>query len=517
MRRRDKVADSHDSKQLELERRVAALLPATERTPPPPPTEPKGLIGWMFGWVVDGVLLMLAITNLLLVLMDYTYKDLRHHYQALTPPIVWQAFDHIKGMEPHRSTEGFVARAEMTFNVLRNSRSEAEIERSLAETRQWVVAKIQVEDPYISVGLRGVSEQLKNRVRRHMWETGAPASEVLDWGNPLSWHSWQARFLGKRRPWEDLPSTTSWLQFWSRENLTPERLEAERAWFGREVVPLLKRNYCQRFGEDGHPDDRFWLIDCLFLPLFGLEFVIRGRRSVVRGEYPDFRHFAKARWYDGIYFLPVVVYALPSRLQGPLHLVRMISVGYRMQRMGLINPMAFARTQLARVLGVITDAVQIQILSNYQQNVRQFSLDEAIRSLPPAEREAVAHLIEINVLMLLEKVTPEVLPSLEALISHSTGHALKQSKTYQQLAKLPFFGSLPDQMIQRIVAETLTIGHTSLLKTASDPKSVELTRDLVRQFTLSLLEHMGHIRTEAQLKRVAIAWLDEQKRRIRET
>lgn len=499
--------------QRELSRTVAQLIPgAVEQERQPDPTTKLGLHWRIFDVTSNWLILVLAIGNLALVFFDYTYIDMRHVYQQNGWGQLVEGYDRIKGIEPHRVTDDYVKSAERAFRMVEASPDDAMTQQALEE----MVAKTKAllsDDPFLTAGLRGASEQVKNHARKHIWLKNVPPDEALKWDGRWSPERIEARLTLHKKPWETLSATKSWTEFWSVDNLRP-RLHEEELWFKTEIKPLMDRNYWQTYGEDGRPNDNFWIIDCFFLPLFLGEFMIRGILGVKRGVYKNFKHFFETRWYDAVYFVPVLIYALPPSLQGPLHLLRVVSVGARMERLGLINPVAIVQARVAKVLDMVTDIVNVKLLSNYQDGVRRFDLEESMNTLTPVQRQQLAMIIEKNLSMVVGKVLPDVMDEAERLITRSAASALEETPAYKQFKQLPFFGALPEQLIQRVVTETIAQMQVTMLKQVNDPENVRLTKELITAVTESLLRHMGEVGTEDQVKAMVVDVLEEQKKRI---
>lgn len=499
--------------QRELSRTVAQLIPgANDHEHPPDPNTAVGLHWRLFDVTSNWLILVLAIVNLALVFFDYTYVDLRHVYQQNGWTQLVDNYDRIKGIEPHRVTDDYKKSAERAFRLVEASPDDPFTQAALADMVEKTKAMLK-EDPFLTAGLRGVSEQMKNDVRKHMWLKTVRPDEAVRWGHAWSPERVKARLTLHKKPWEGLSATQSWTTFWSAENLRG-RLHEEELWFESEIKPHLDRNYWQTYGEDGRPNDNFWIIDCFFLPIFLGEFMLRGIGGVQRGVYKDFRSFFATRWYDAVYFLPVLVYALPPSLQGPLHLVRVISVGARMERLGLINPVAIVQARVAKVLDMITDIVNVKLLSNYQDGVRRFDLEESMNTLTPVQRQQLAVLIEKNLSMVVSKVLPDVMDEAERLIVRSAAQALEEAPAYKQFKQLPFFGALPEQLIGRVVTDTIAQMQVQMLKQVSDPENVRLTKELITAIAESLLRHMAEVGTEDQVKAMVVDVLEEQKKRI---
>src|SRR5689334_16725554 len=66
--------------------------------------------------LVDVTMTSIALLNLLLIAFDVSYLTLRNTYVRHLPAVA-QRYDVVKGIEPHRFTTNYVARAETLFRT----------------------------------------------------------------------------------------------------------------------------------------------------------------------------------------------------------------------------------------------------------------------------------------------------------------------------------------------------------------------------------------------------------------
>jgi hypothetical protein len=464
----------------ELHKRInQEIFSSRDALPEPMPTSKRGRMRWFVEKFANWTILILAIVNLALVFFDFTYLEMRPQYMQHAPALV-AAYDPVKGVEPHRVTEAYLAEAERTFALLQADPASPAAQKALGEMRNQSSLLI-AESPFAEPRLIGFFEQAKNRMRRHMHLSSA-----------------RAAFNG----------------FWSEANLTTYRLQAEAAFFRGQVAPLIQRNYYRAIGENGRPFDAFWKIDMLFIPFFLLEFLIRGIFGIRRGVYRDWGMFAATRWYDLVYFVPLFGYAAPALVAGPLHLVRFISVAYRMQRLGLINPLVVVQPHTDRVVDLVTDLVNIKLLSNYQDSIRKMDLAKMADSMTDAQRDALTRSIDRSLTTVVERVLPKASPELEALISRSVYQALDNSPAFQGLKRLPLLGNLHAQLVPAMVAEVMAGAQAGMLKAVHDPESRRLAEAAIHKISMTLIEELSRSGTEAELKEMAVQVLEEQKKKI---
>ncbi|HEY9720443.1 MAG TPA: hypothetical protein V6D47_00405 [Oscillatoriaceae cyanobacterium] len=464
---------------IELTKKIGLMLFPGARRHQPLPSTWSGRLAWAMELGLNWLMLALAVANLALVVFDFSYLHLRPTYRVHAPQVL-TIYDPVKGITPQHITEDYLAEADQAFAQVAAAPTSFQTAATLKDLRARSLAMLQ-DDPFAEAHLSGVFEQIKDHLRTHLGVESA---------------------------------TSAFTRYWSLENLQGPRLASERAFYRRDLRPLFSRNYFRRLGENGRPFDTFWRIDLCFIPFFALEFLLRGLWGLRSKRYPSWKAVCIDRWYDLVYFVPLVGYGLPLASSSTLQLLRMISVGYRMERLGLINPVVLVEEHTTRFTNVIADVVNLKLLSNYQESVRQFNLAETLNSLTPTQRAEVTHFIERNLNMLVTRVLPELSPELEAIAVRAAHRAMDQSPAYQALRQVPMFGSVTEQLLPALVAEVVGGMQKSLAQVVTDRESQRLTEKAIDRFSASLLTHMAQLGTEQDVKNLLIDMLEEQKRKL---
>ncbi|MDB5098642.1 MAG: hypothetical protein JWM80_3063 [Cyanobacteria bacterium RYN_339] len=505
----------------ELSSKVQGLLKADAVLPSPKPEDQQGMIEWMVDKASDIAILTFALVNLALVFFDYTYVDFRPFYQAHQIVVDYgetryrwdlvKIYDPIKGIDPHRSTTAYLTAARDALAKAKAAPDDPATLKALAEMRENSTKLIKDEDVFNITNQRGVLERIKHTISKHMMAR-AVRPEIMTL-------SGEADVPAARKAFYE-HSTLSLKTYWTPENLAPAGFEQEEQWFEGVFAPLVDRAYYRHYGENGKPQDDFKRIDLAFAVIFLIELLARMvwmlgvKRDRTKSFKQSFNEFSAVRWVDYVYFLPLALYWLPPSLQGPLQLIRMFSVGFRMQKLGLINPVAVAQKKAEDVTNVIADIVNVKLLTNYQQGVREWSLEESMRALTPQQRKQLTIMIQRNLTMVLRDVLPEIAPQIEKLALRAATQAMEQAPAYQQLKRFPLFGALPERMLPNLVGEVLAGTQVTMLKAINDAENVKLTNEMIDAVTESLLKHMTAIGTEAEIKTMLIDLLEEQKRKV---
>ena len=427
---------------------------------------------------------LLALANLGFVLFDLSYLPGRdfyfRHFGYLT-----QLYDPIKGIEPHRDTQKYMATVEqLTEQAVQTSLQSPQSEEVLQELRNLSVEMIE-ENPFQVANKTGTLEKIKNRMRQHIFgDKEASAKEAFQ-------------------------------TFWSQDHLLRSKWDAEIAFYESEIKPMLAVNYYRHIGENGEFIEDFWKIDRWFIGLFLAEFI--ARTWVNTRRYKGIKWFPDAmlqRWYDLFLLLPFWQW------------LRVITVVIRLNR-AKFPDMEPVRSQVSRVFLAsfaeeLTEVVVVQVIDQMQTSVER---GDAARSLFDAlsqryidlnqtnEVEAIAkRLLQVTIC----KVLPEIQPDLEALLRHNIEGAFSQLPVYQQLVRMPGVGGLPAQLTEQLAAQISKLftevpqsAYTSIANAPADPVAAKLSDRLVEHFSEALREELQQERTLEELQSLVSDLLEE--------
>ena len=356
----------------------------------------RGTLPWPLEWL----LLAVATVNLLWLGFDLTYLRL-HDYYTRNLPQVTAWYDPIKGIEPHRETEGYLR----TVDELKALYGAPSIDRTREaallkdlRTRSEVIVS---GSPFELAGKQGIAERIRNRIRAHL------------------------KIESSRRAFE---------QFWSEANLdTPAKRQAELAFFDRALRPLFLVNYYRHYAEDGDFVDLYWWrFDLWFMAVFAAEYLLRSFVTWRRWPRLGLRGALAENAFDLVNLLPLFN-LIPGVNNGWLALGRVFHYGERLQRLGAFpSPIAvLIHRYSGYIADEVTDLVVVKVLAQMEDAVRtadftQF-LPEATRRAPvPTDDPGVAlnGFVRDQTGLVVKEVLPQVRPEIEKLVAHSVRRAL---------------------------------------------------------------------------------------------
>jgi hypothetical protein len=400
-----------------------------------------------------------ASVNLLWVGFDLTYVPLRTFWlqRTLYPfpslplalpltllPSITPYYDPIKGIEPHRQTQAYLAAfRQLDQQLLRDPAAPAAQvlrRRQLALTDQIID-----ENPFLVSGQSGSLETVKNRLRQRAGLDSAKLSNARllseDW---LQRHPWQ----GERRFWQ------------------------------QQVLPLIETCYWRSIDENGHPTDHFWWYDLvLFQGIFVLDIGLRVLRLRRRLPGLSWRDALLRRWIDLPLLLPIWRWS------------RLLPVVERLSGAGLINiePLraVVSRAVVSLLALELFEVLALQLVDGTQSLIRSPQWPRWIRNLRSHQRANLADggdLVELLRLwgpMVLGQVAPRLSPELQAVLSHALQQSFRGGAMGAQLSS---------QLSAAVVDSLLDLSR-STGKRLSQPDNRQV--ELLLRFADRFLDELG--------------------------
>ena len=347
-------------------------------------------------WLHGRVQLLIKIGRLELELPQKPLKIL--------PFRVSDWYDWVKGIEPYRDTKLYLQQVEDLENQINQVGLQNLDETILQDLRDRSITIIET-NPFLIAGKTGTLERIKNKMRRHIFDT------------------------------REASAKDAFSIFWSREYLTQKGVRQELNFFDQEIKPLIESNYFRPVGENGELVDNFGLIDLPFSLIFVLDFLVGTWYISHRRTGVSWTDAMLWRWYDIFLFIPIFRW------------LRIIPVAIRLDKAGLISLRKIKRqaTQgfVAGIAKDITEVVIVQIINESQESIRQGEIDNFLSQHNAREYidlNDINETLEITKLMTqltVYQALPKIQPDLEALLQDSIKKIMHQSPAYQVVQQLP--------------------------------------------------------------------------------
>lgn len=444
-----------------------------------------------FRWLERAMVVVVAL-NVGLVFFDLSYVPWRNFWLQhtlrledwvslrLPLPNLTRWYDPYKGIEPHRETEAYLAKAAETEQALRREVRSPQAQLLLVEMRELSDQLVDT-NPFEGAGKSGTFEKIKNRLRDRLKVTS---------------------------------SKQAFQQFWSVDHLEQHGVDSELNFFNRELRPLIETNYYRRIGEDGGPLNRFWRLDLPFQILFALDLLVR--TVATRRRYPSlsWREAALWRWYDLVLLLP------------GWRWLRLLPLTLRLQQAQWLDLSTvrdqFSRGFVALFAGELMEVMVVQTINQVQTALLQGNV---IRGLLRTNRTPYIGVNDVNEVeaiarkvaqIIVYSVLPQIRPQLEGWINYNLQQNLRRLPLYEAAQRLPGLMSLPNQLTQQLISgmtQAVTSvsqqTYTALAPTDSDPQLNALTEQLSQGFINALADALQDEDTLNEIRSLISDFLEE--------
>jgi len=393
--------------------------------------------------------------------------------ETIQQSVITCLYDPIKGIEPHRDTQSYLRtvdqlQQQIAQRGLEQGLRSPEVQRTLLRLRRQSDIML-TSNPFVVANKSGTLERIKNEMQDHVSD----------------------------RVKADVGAIEAFRIFWSTNDstypnfLTPANFVQEMRWFDQTIRPLIETNYFRSISENGEPTNNFWVLDAPFVTLFFLEFLARTFYISRRYRSLNWLDAMVWRWYDIPLFVPF------SLFWPQLALTRIIPTTLRLHQAHIINLHHInARVREGFVTAIaeeITEVVVVQVVNQVQASIQRGDFTNLLARTTSRRYIDINNVNEVELIsqhlvqLVMYQVFPKVQPDLEALLRHSINSVLSQSPVYQGLTALPGIGKVPGQITDRLVADLTQTAYNTLKTSLEDPKTTELTLQLVRNFSSTMV------------------------------
>lgn len=423
----------------------------------------------------ERIMALIAVVNLGLVLFDVSYIRFRDFYLRFFPDLTEWYGETYKGIQPERTTVNYLETVEdLKEQVAQTGLQSVQAKTLLADLREQSEAIID-ENPFQVANKSGTLEQIKNLMRDRVGLDSA--KEAFN-------------------------------TFWSEDYLSEEGGLDEITYFESEIKPLIETNYFRPIGEDGAPLDLFWTLDIWFVGIFALELFARSVYISNRYRNTNLLDAVLLRWYDLFLVMPFWRWlrAIPVLIRvNQSQLVNLIPLRNRINRVFITN---FAVE--------LTEIVVLRIIDQVQNLLREGKIASWVLGTNGSRRyidlndiDEVQTISQRLSTLLIYQVLPQIKPELDALLHHSLTNAFYQTSGYQSFRRLPGVGSLPDQIVQQVIAQTSQNLYRTLTSAMEDEQGAELTQALVERLGSQFRTELQQEGTLEEMQNLLIVLLDE--------
>jgi hypothetical protein len=257
------------------------------------------------------------------------------------------------------------------------------------------------------------------------------------------------------------------------------------------------------------PKYDFW-----FVVIFFIEFMFRWAGAVIRGVYHRWFYYPIIHFYDILGLIPAGYFRV-------LRVLRLVSIIYRLQRMGIIDVTQwYAYKQLMFVKEIfveeISDLVIIRLLTSVQQGVEKQTEPDPeghliYKAVYPHRQEIVDWMANKVRSTASNEYTPKK-DEIERQIEEMVKKIMSESAPIQTLASVPVVGKAVAQKLQNSISEGIFEGIDNVMQQLASEDNVQIEEVAGKVFDALINKKEGDMELNRIIRTIVIDILEEVKK-----
>lgn len=258
--------------------------------------------------------------------------------------------------------------------------------------------------------------------------------------------------------------------------------------------------------------------DLYFVIIFLVEFLIRWVVSVVNRVYHRWFYYPIIHFYDVLGIIPAGYFRI-------LRVLRIFSIVYRLQRMGIINiKQWYVYKQIMFVKNIfveeISDRVIIRILTGFQEGVTKETDDDGSNNLVYVavhpHRQEIIDWIGNKIRNTAQREYMPKRDEVQAKIEKVVKDLLEGSGPIQTLEKIPIVGKSMANKLEHNLSEGIFEGIDNLMQKLADEQNTRIEEMAGKVFDALVNNKEGDPELNRIIKTIVVDALEEMKRKTGE-
>lgn len=228
------------------------------------------------------------------------------------------------------------------------------------------------------------------------------------------------------------------------------------------VVPRFNEYY----GTKVHP--RFIVYDLIFVSIYITEFTIRWIIAVVRKTYSKWFFYPFLHWYDVLGCLPISGFRV-------LRLLRVFSMVYRLERLGVINLSdTYIYKEILRYRDIlveeISDRVVINVLDGVQDEIQKDSpvMHRVVNEVLMPRQEMIVDWTSQSMAAAADKIYSKHKETLKEYLETLVKRGLYENKDFNRLRNIPGIRNVVSDIIESSVSSVSDVTFNIINETMED-------------------------------------------------
>lgn len=256
--------------------------------------------------------------------------------------------------------------------------------------------------------------------------------------------------------------------------------------------------------------ENFAEYDIWFVIVFLVEFLIRWAVSVAKGDFHRWFYYPIIHFYD-------VLGLIPAGYLRILRVLRLVSITYRLQRMGIINIKewyVYKQVMFVRDIFVeeITDRVIIKLLTGIQKGVEKDADPTAeghmvYKAVYPHKQEIVDWISTKVRTTVAEGYIPKR-EEIEKQIEQMVKKVLSESGPIQTLEKIPIVGKSVAHKLETSISEGIFEGIDKVMHQLADDQNANVEEMAAKVFDAFINKKEGDAELNRIIKSIVVEMLE---------
>ncbi len=260
--------------------------------------------------------------------------------------------------------------------------------------------------------------------------------------------------------------------------------------------------------------DNFGNYDFWFVVVFLIEFLFRWAGAVINGVYHRWFYYPIIHFYDILGLIPAGYFRV-------LRVLRLVSIVYRLQRMGIIDVTKwYAYKQLMFVKDIfveeISDLVIIRLLTSIQKGVEKETEPDpeghlVYKAVYPHRQEIIDWMAN----KVRDTAANEYAPNkddIERQIQEMVEKIMSESAPMQTLVSIPVVGKAVAQKLENTISEGIFQGIDNVMQQLASKENVKIEEVAGKVFDALINKKEGDMELNRIIRTIVINVLEEVKK-----
>jgi hypothetical protein len=244
----------------------------------------------------------------------------------------------------------------------------------------------------------------------------------------------------------------------------------------RDFLEVISPRFNNYYGSIIHP--RFIVYDIIFVSIYLTELSVRWITAIVKKTYSKWFFYPFIHWYDVLGCLPISGFRM-------LRLLRVFSMVYRLERLGIIN---LSDTFLYRefdkyrkiLVEEISDRVVINVIDGIQDEIQKDSpvMHKIVGEVLMPRQQMIVDWTSANMALTADRLYSQHKDGLKSYLEDVVNRGLNESKDINRLKMVPGVSKVISDIVKSVSDVTFNLIN-------------ETVEDIVQQRNKELIENIA--------------------------